>query len=384
MNKPYKLIIDDAVPFAKEMFSHLGEVVCVPGEEIGLSHARNADALIIRSRTQVNSGLLKGSSVSFVGSTVVGLDHVEQTYLADNNIEFYSAQGCNANSVAEYVIACILNFAEEHNWDLSQKSIGIIGVGHVGKLLLNKALALGLTILPNDPPREKREAKSGQLNFVSLEKALAADIVSFHTPLTTEGEFATFQLLNKDNFSLITPNTLLINAARGGIIDEAIWAKTPTAGNIIDCWQNEPNINKALYQKATIATPHIAGHALEAKIKGSYLVYKQLCCFLKQKEQQEWQKHIPKQPTPIKLTELNTSQKTLQKLIAECYQPIKDHLAIASTDIKSIHKKFEYHRRHYPLHREWSEHEVIIPPNHSIEKTLKRLGFKVFQDKKPS
>jgi Phosphoglycerate dehydrogenase and related dehydrogenases len=133
-----KLIIDDAVPYAKAIFSHLGEVTLMPGREINAETVKDADALIVRSRTQVNKALLENAAVSFVGSTVVGLDHIDQDYLNTQNIHFYSAQGCNANSVSEYVISALLHLAEEKGVQLNQKSIGIIGVGNVGKLLAKK------------------------------------------------------------------------------------------------------------------------------------------------------------------------------------------------------------------------------------------------------
>jgi len=291
------IIIDDAVPFAKEMFASLGKVTCIAGKEINEQHLLNADALIIRSRTKITPPLLQNSKIDFVGSSVVGLDHVDQAYLAQNNIKFYSAQGCNANSVAEYVITCIINFAEQQNISLKNKTIGIIGVGNVGKLLQQKAMALGLSVLANDPPRQQKENLP---NFVDLNTALSADIVSFHTPLTNYGQFATKQLLNKNNFSQIKPHALLINAARGEIIDEQHWIKYakqhPNITNIIDCWQDEPNINPQLYSLAHIATPHIAGHALDAKIKGALMVYKQLCAHWQQPENNSWRVNLPPPP----------------------------------------------------------------------------------------
>ena len=271
-------MIDDAVWGFKEIFSDFGEIITLPGRQIDRQSLLDCDILIIRSRTKINKELLQGTKVQFVGSTVAGLDHIDEAYLHENNITFASAQGCNANAVAEYVISAISNLAHDYNFDLSSKTLGIIGVGNVGNRLDFKAKKLGITTLLNDPPREKDEGKSG---FVDLNKALSADIVSFHTPLTFSGSHPTYNLLGSHNFELITQDSIVINTARGGIIDESLWENTLTKANIIDCWEDEPYINTKLQSSAYWATPHIAGHSIDAKFMGSYMIYKDLCKFTK-------------------------------------------------------------------------------------------------------
>lgn len=369
-----KIVIDDAVPYAHEIFSHLGEITLVPGRDINAETVKHADALIVRSRTQVNESLLNGSRVSFVGSTVVGLDHIDQHYLADQHIHFYSAQGCNANSVSEYVISSLLHVAEEKGFQLKDKSIGIIGVGNVGKQLEQKARGLGMTVLLNDPPRQEQEDLP---HFVNLETALSADIISFHTPLTKRGVHPSYHLLNSTNFHLIKPSTIVINAARGGIIDETIWSQTPTLSNVIDCWENEPNINESLYQVADIATPHIAGHALEAKIKGSSMVYEVLCQHWNETPQNHWKEKVPHPKTPL-ITDLEKPFQTmLFNIVRQCYNPLDDDYAIRSTRIDEVYKKFEYYRRHYPTHHEWTQFDVKSGRLAVENSCIKALGFNV-------
>ena len=370
------LVIDDAVPFAKELFSHLGKIITLPGKEIGAEHLQNADALIVRSRTQVNATLLDHSTVSFVGSTVVGLDHVDQAYLKKQGIEFYSAQGCNANSVAEYVITNIVNLAIEKGFNLTEKSLGIIGVGHVGKLVEKKAHALGMTVLLNDPPRARQETKK---TFVDLDTALEADIITVHTPLTKSGQDATYHLLSADKLKKIQPHQIIINAARGGIIDEHAWAKTPTLSNIIDCWENEPNIDPDLYNKADIATPHIAGHALDAKIAGSEMVYEALCQHWKITPDDAWHQYLPPPPKPISITLSGNQQKDIHTLLQQCYRPQEDDAAIRTSNIITTHKKYEYYRRHYPEHREWHQHTIIKTGNTEFNNLLNSLGFSLIE-----
>jgi len=373
-----KIIIDDAVPYAKEMFSSLGDITCIAGKEIKTHHLKGADALIIRSRTNITPSLLENTPIKFVGSTVVGLDHVDLPYLKQQKIAFYSAQGCNANSVAEYVITCIVNYAEKNKISLQTKTLGIIGVGNVGKRLQQKALALGITVLANDPPRqEKEQLKEKTTSFVSLEKALGADIISFHTPLTNSGKHPTLSLLNKKNFHHINNNALLINAARGGIINESAWIKHAikhkNITNIVDCWENEPTINLQLHSLADISTPHIAGHALEAKIKGSLMVYQMLCSFWQKKENHQWKKKQPLLPEIIKLPQNLTTQQAIHYLLKKCYQPITDHQAIDITNST----EFETYRRNYPIRREWSEYRVEMTNCRLLNQTIKWLGFQL-------
>jgi len=371
------IIIDDAIPYASEMFNHLGKIKLVPGKEIDADIAQEADALIIRSRTQVNQALLENSRVSFIGSTVVGLDHVDQDYLAKKCIHFYSAQGCNANSVAEYIITCLLLTAEKHHFNLSQKSLAIIGVGHVGSLVYKKAQALGIKCLLNDPPKVKQYPEL-ENTYTDLETCLTADILTVHTPLTSEGEFATKDLINSAALQQIQPNQIIINAARGGIINEQAWSQTDTLANIIDCWENEPNINEALYKKASIATPHIAGHSLDAKIAGTYMVYQQLCKFWGVTPKDAWKSALPKQPNVIQGSNEGALQTQITQACTQTYNPVDDDQAIRDSDIKTLYKTYEYYRRNYPIHREWEQHIVTTKNNEILGNRLISLGFQPY------
>lgn len=367
-----RLVIDDAIPFATAIFGHLGEVILKPGRDINSDDLQSADALIVRSRTQVNQSLLQNSSVNFVGSTVVGLDHIDQAWLSQQNIHFYSAQGCNANSVAEYIISGLFQLAEDHSFDLRSQTLGIIGVGHVGKLVQQKAQVLGITCLLNDPPRADQESKT---DFCELEDLLAqADIITLHTPLILTGKYPTHPLLNADNLKLLKPNATIINAARGGIIDEQAWLNTPTRAKLIDCWQNEPYINAALYQQADYATPHIAGHSLEAKVNGSAMVYQALCKHWKIEANYHWRSELPPPPKPLSSPNTNDWQTALHQIFKQAYDLTQDDLAIRADNIEQVHQQFELYRRHYPVRREWSFHS-INKTHTQLDKNLQALGF---------
>lgn len=379
MNHPNKtLVIDDAIPYAEAIFSPLGQVILRPGREINQQDLQYADALIVRSRTQVNAELLEGTSISFVGSTVVGLDHIDQLYLKQKGIGFYSAQGCNANSVAEYIITNLVNLAFTKEFSLASKTLGIIGVGHVGQGVAQKAQALGMKCLLNDPPRQRQ---TGNADFVDLETALTADIITVHTPLTTRSEVgldATLDLISAERLRKINPQQILMNAARGGIINEAQWCQTPTLANIIDCWENEPNISHDLYQVADIATPHIAGHSLDAKIAGSDMVYQALCDHWQTSPSQLWQSHLPNAPEPIEIDFTGHLETDLYQTLQHCYRPEEDDLALRSGLTQDFASNYESYRRHYPLRREWHQHSLYKSPSNKFDLILNHLGFEHF------
>ena len=335
-------MIDDAVWGFDKIFSEFGEVVTLPGRQISNESLQDCDALIVRSRTRVDEELLRNSKIHFVGSTVAGLDHIDQPYLEDNAITLSSAQGCNSNAVAEYVISAIANLSHDYNFKLSDRTLGIIGVGNVGRRLDFKAKQLGIKTLLNDPPRESAE---GSEHFVSLEEALGADIVTFHTPLTFSGIYSTHNLLNSHNFNHIKKDAIIINAARGGIINELIWEITPTKANIIDCWENEPNINPTLQKSAYWATPHIAGHSIDAKFMGSFMIYKDLCKYIKKPLNDNIEHLINPE---LRIIRENNLHETLNSI----YSFQADDKAIQ--DISN----FEDYRRNYPERYEWRHFET--------------------------
>jgi len=375
--KKRTIIIDDAVPYAESIFSHLGHVITLPGKSIDAASVKNADALIVRSRTQVNAQLLEGSSISFVGSTVVGLDHVDQAYLESKEIIFYSAQGCNANSVAEYVITVLFNLAEAFDFDLTDKTLGIIGVGNVGQRLYNKAKTLGITCLLNDPPRVEADPLLVTTdNFVDIDECLTADIISVHTPLTKTGQHPTIDLISEERLTTIKPHQIIINAARGGIINEQAWIHTQTKANIIDCWENEPNISAELYNTAYIATPHIAGHSLEAKVAGSEMVYDALCHLWKVTQQDDWQHQLPKVEAAIQLKQSISTQTSIAEALNQTHNIRGDDSAIRSHNIDETHQKYENYRRNFPIYREWKQHFFVKTKNLKLNNLLKSLGFK--------
>ena len=322
-----KLLIDDTIFDAHKIFQQFGDIQTLAGKEISKKDVKNCDILIVRSRTKVDKELLDGSSVRFVGSAVAGLDHIDLDYLQRNNIEFAHAGGCNANAVAEYVIGGIANLAKKYHFDYRNKILGIVGVGNVGSILKEKAEKLGIKVILND-------IKNG--DFISFEELLkTSDIISFHTPL----DESTFNILNINNFHFVKNDCIIFNAARGGIIEECAWIKH-SGIKIVDCWENEPDINQELLKMAELATPHIAGHSIDAKFMGSYMIYQQLCDFLR----------IEKNTHKIEFDHKIKISDNFLTFINQVYDFKTDDKVLRSGN-------FEDYRRFYPKRFEWHNYK---------------------------
>ena len=184
-----RIVADENIPFVAECFSSIGEVEVVPGREITPSVVGDADILLVRSVTQVDSDLLAESGVSFVGSATIGFEHIAIDFLREHNIGFASAPGSNANSAAEYVIAALLSVAKKHKIQLEGMSLGIVGVGNVGSRVERKAKGLGMKVLLNDPPLQRETC---DVKYLPLEELFECDFITLHTPLTFEGKDKTF------------------------------------------------------------------------------------------------------------------------------------------------------------------------------------------------
>ncbi len=251
----------------RTVLEQCADVIALEPDEISAEVVRDADALIIRTRTRCNEALLEGSRIQFIATATIGFDHIDTAYCAQQNIRWMSCPGCNAQGVCDYVETAIRSSKFKVQ---SSPTIGIVGCGNVGQKVMQMAKRMGWRVLVSDPPREERDEIQG----VSLTTiAREADIITFHTPLTPIGKHATYHLADATFFGQLKPNTLIINAARGGVIDEIAlidYLHThPQAQAAIDCWENEPNINHELLKLAAITTYHIAGYTQDGKYNAS-------------------------------------------------------------------------------------------------------------------
>ena len=264
-NKRLKIVADKAIPFLEGVFDPYADMTYLPGDKIGPEDVRDADVLMIRTRTKCNAALLEGSKVKFIATATIGTDHIDFPYCDSKGIVVRNAPVCNAGGVMEYVFSALYGLASRKSISLQGDTIGIIGVGHVGSLIERMGRALGFKILKCDPPRAEAE---GSFGFCDMEYLLQnSQIVTLHVPLdeTTRG------MANSEFFSLMQPGAFFINAARGEVVcDDALKAAIPKLGPvIIDTWNHEPAIDLDLMDKVAIATPHIAGYSYQGKQNGT-------------------------------------------------------------------------------------------------------------------
>ena len=264
-NKRLKIVADKAIPFLEGVFDPYADMTYLPGDKIGPEDVRDADVLMVRTRTKCNADLLEGSKVKFIATATIGTDHIDFPYCDSKGIVVRNAPGCNAGGVMEYVFSALYGLASRRSISLQGDTIGIIGVGHVGSLIERMGRALGFKILKCDPPRAEAE---GSFGFCDLDYLLQnSQIVTLHVPLdeTTRG------MANSEFFSLRQPGAFFINAARGEVVcDDALKAAIPKLGPvIIDTWNHEPDIDLDLMDKVAIATPHIAGYSYQGKQNGT-------------------------------------------------------------------------------------------------------------------
>jgi erythronate-4-phosphate dehydrogenase len=357
-----KLIVDENIAFAEEAFSQFGDVQLISGREITNDILHNADALIIRSITNVDENLLQNTNIKFVGTATIGTDHIDNNYLDENNIAFADAKGCNADSVAEYVFTALLKITVHNKLTLKNKSIGIIGVGNVGSRVAKYAEALGLKVYKNDPPKQ-RAGEGG--NYVSLEEALQADIITLHVPLNKTGIDKTFHLLDENKLNELKNNTIIINSSRGAVVDNKALLDIIDKKHfkvILDVWEGEPLINTDLLQQVFIGSAHVAGYSLEGKVNGTKIIYDALCRFTKQRN--DWE---PKLPTVknniIDVSSAKNLEEKLHIIFKQIYNIEKDDSEMRKMfgmdeSLRSTH--FDNLRKEYPLRREFTNYTILI------------------------
>lgn len=252
-----KIIADQAIPYLKGVLEPFAEVHYRPGREISHDEVLDADALIIRTRTRCDGPLLEGSRVRLIATATIGFDHIDLDWCAAHGIEVATAAGCNARGVLQWVAAVLVWLANRQGWRPEERTLGIVGVGHVGSLVKSYAESWGFRVLCCDPPREAKE----RCGFLPLEEvARQADLLTFHTPL----DDSTRHMASKRLFDLMKPGSILINSSRGEVVDgEAL--RESALNWVLDVWEHEPRLDARLLAKALLATPHIAGYSQQGK-----------------------------------------------------------------------------------------------------------------------
>ena len=379
-----KIVADENIPFVSECFSSIGQVSLVSGRQITSEVICDADILLVRSITKVDSALLAGSKIRFAGTATIGLEHIDVEYLAEKNIAFASAPGSNANSVAEYVVAALLSVSRKHKIELQDSSIGIVGVGNVGSKVAQKTKALGMKVCLNDPPLQR---KTGDVKYLPIEKVFDCDFLSLHTPLTFEGVDKTFHLAGKEFFKSLKSGCVFINTSRGGVVDTNA-LKTSIASQklkaaIIDVWENEPNIDAELLRAVDIGTPHIAGYSFDGKVAGMMMLYVAACNYFGLETQYSIEDFLPEPEIPqIKIDcSGGGEQEILHQTVQKVYPINRDDFntrEILMVPQADRGRFFDDLRKNYSVRREFQNTAVIVEDKNSpLAGKLKGIGFKL-------
>ncbi len=382
-----RIVADRNMPFAAEAFATLGETVIRDGRGLTAPAVRDADVLAIRSTTHVNAALLEGSRVRFVGTATIGTDHMDIPYLESQGIGWCFSPGCNANSVSEYLVAALLHLAARHGFPLAGKTMGVIGVGNVGRRVVEKAKALGMSVLMSDPPRQRQAAAGGGAEeeaaaFVHLDDLLAAsDVVTLHVPMTKEGPDRTYHLADARFFSNMRPGSVFINAARGAVVDTPALMEAIGSGHlahtVLDTWEGEPAYREALLDQVDIGTPHIAGHSFEGKATGTEMVYRAVCDAFGQRPAWTLDDRLPPPPVPQAVTGGGSTEQVLDAVVRQVYDIMGDDARMRGRDVSianAVH--FDGLRKDYPMRREFRFTRAVCEHGDAaLQAALRRLGF---------
>jgi len=377
------IVADENIPFAREVFAHVGEVRPMSGREMSRESVRDAEVLLVRSITKVGPGLLDGSRVRFVATATIGTDHIDLAHLEETGIAFASAPGSNARSVAEWVAATLLTLEARglvRCGKLSEATLGIVGVGNVGSRVDTVAQALGMTTLLNDPPRERAEGTGA---FVSLDEVRErADIVTFHVPLERGGEDPTFHMIDAALVAGLGRGATVINASRGGVHDTHALAEARRSGGIgglvLDVWECEPRVSPELVELADIATPHIAGYSYDGKVAGTRMIYEASCRFLGIPP--EWPDGLPPHEDLVIEPGAAPGGFGVRDAVKAAYDIEADDARLrevtGSTSEEERGDGFDRLRKTYPRRREFRNWRVrLAPAGGGVRRTLEALGF---------
>jgi len=372
-----KILADAHIPYLRGVAEQFGEVEYLPGNQFSKETISDKDALIVRTVTHFGEEILSGTNVKLICSATIGFDHIDTEYCDTYGISWRTAPGCNANSVEQYVTASLLYLADKYKFDLKEKTIGIVGVGNVGSKVEIACKKLGMHVLLNDPPLvEMMYASSLSRQFVDLETIKReSDLITLHTPLTKTGKHKTYHLADEQFFNTLGKKPFIINSCRGSVVDNIALKNAlkseKISGVVIDCWENEPNIDTELLRLVDIATPHIAGYSADGKWMATKMSLENLNDFF------ELGIH------PIKLIPLPSPENTVIDLkniepfkqlayaIWKTYNPMEE-----TKNLQENPDKFYWFRSNYPLRREYYAYEIKNADSEIIP-VLKQLGFNV-------
>ena len=374
-----KVICDEHIPFLKGALEPYCDVIYAPGKDIDKEMVRDADALIVRTRTRCDESLLQGSKVRSIATATIVYDHIDTKWCDANGIVWTNAPGCNSSSVQQYLGSLLVCMARDFNFTYRDKTIGIVGVGNVGSKVARLAALLGFRVLLCDPPRSKREGAGG---FVSLDEIISqSDIITLHVPLIHDGDDPTYHLIDSTRLKSFNKNQILINTSRGEVVDgdalKTVLKEQGIRAAALDVWENEPQIDSELLQLLYSGTPHIAGYSLDGKAMGTMMCIQALGQFF-DLPCRDWEAdEIPMPTQPAEFT-IDVSDKRPQEVLADAilytYNVLNDDANLRA-DIAS----FEKQRSCYPVRREFPAFTVKLKNDDTGRSTvfLREAGFNI-------
>jgi erythronate-4-phosphate dehydrogenase len=372
-----KIIVDENMPYAEELFSQLGEVILKPGRTLTADDLVDVDALMIRSVTKVNAELIsKANKLKFVGTATAGMDHVDQALLQEKGIFFTAAPGCNKVGVAEYVFSVMMVLAQQQGFSVFDKTVGIIGAGQVGSYLEKCLKGMGINVLINDP--FKQEEGDSRIFTPLAELIERSDIITLHTPITKDGPYPTHHLIDEKVLNGLRSDQILINAARGPVVDNQALRQRLLKNDgftaALDVFEFEPEVDMELLPLLAFATPHVAGYGLEGKARGTTMIFNSYCEFLNNELRAHASDLLPTAPVPTMVLDRAWDEATLHNITQLIYDVRKDD-ALFRREI-SKPGSFDLMRKNYWDRREYSA--VTLMGNETCNLApLAELGFQV-------
>jgi erythronate-4-phosphate dehydrogenase len=370
-----RIVADEKIPFLRGVLEPYAEVKYLPGSAISRQDVLHADALIVRTRTRCDKLLLEGTTVKFIATATIGDDHIDKVFCAKSGITWVNAPGCNASSVMQYMASVLVTIQKEKKVQFEKKTLGIIGVGHVGQLVQKLAGIFGMNVLLNDPPRQRAE---GDGQFTDLHQLLRqSDIITLHVPFTKEGTDKTLHLINDEALKLLKPAAWLINTSRGEIMDtRALKIALETkkiAGAVLDVWENEPEIDPELHKNVFIGTPHIAGYSADGKANGTAMAVRALSSFFSL-PLTFWYPAVLPVPVNNLLLESDhfvSENDFFEQTVLHTYNVVED-----SSRLRESPADFEKLRNNYPVRREFTAYSFRQGSmSEELKEKLRLLGF---------
>ncbi|ABD80421.1 4-phosphoerythronate dehydrogenase [Saccharophagus degradans] len=369
-----KIVADENIPFVNELFEPIGEILLRPGREITPADVKNADILLVRSVTPVNAALLEGSKVQFVGTCTIGTDHLDKAYLDERDIAYSSAPGCNAGGVVQYALSAMAVLGLLQDSPSKDFKVAVVGCGNVGSRVYRTLSALGYDCIGVDPFLDTSTIPHLQ----PFEAIYDCDLICCHTPLTRSGPAPTEHMFNTDVFNHLKSGATLLNAGRGGVIDNRALLQYLNTHNdltvVLDVWESEPDILVELLDAVALGSTHIAGYSYEGRINGSLMIHRALIDYLlahgehPEDTRRAIEAYVAKDKETINVT-------SFADAVLATYD-VRDDDALLRQAVQGLPASFDMLRKQYRKRREFSHYQIEAAPP-KLMPLLQSLGYGV-------